>query len=124
MRSIAGPGTRSRAVYEATWRLRLNVYDLAEQPVRRTRARDAFDAIDESIVGATAGDDIIRIGTWNPVRDGAAWEATLITRITNEGRVLVDAESAPALEGVNATIAIPGDADQPVPFRVEDSLDV
>jgi hypothetical protein len=124
LRSVAGPGMRSRALYEATWRLRLNVYDNAEQPVRRTRARDAFDAIDASIVGAFAGDDIIRIGSWVPIRDGIAWEATLLTRIVNDGRVLADADSGDDLEGVDLTVLLPEDADQPSPFRVQDSLDV
>jgi hypothetical protein len=122
LKALDGDGENAR--FEATWKLRLNVYDNAEQPVRRTRARSAIGAITSSLHGASAGGDIIRVGSWTSVKDGLAWDATLLTRVWLENRVDLDAELGTDLEGVDMTILLPNDAAQPDPFRIRDSLDV
>lgn len=121
-RNIGGPNS-DRARYELTWKLRLNVY-AAEQPTRRTRAREAFDAINASLAGASAGGDIIRLSAWTSVRDGLAWDATLVTRVWLDNAIEESADSGDDLEGVDLTVLLPDDDAQPDPFRVRDAIDV
>lgn len=116
----------SRGLYEATWRLRMIFADVGEQKERRTRARDAFDAIVNSAAGGAAGEDVIRIGGWSPARVqawGTFWEAPILTRVALDGRPMIDAAAEEAFEGIDLTVELPEDADQPSPFRVLDTAD-
>lgn len=127
VRRIGPDNLTSYGLYEATWRLRLCLFDVAEEKIRRTRARNTFDAIAASVLNAAAGDDSVRIGGWNPVRETgwgtSAWEATLLTRLEVDGRTMRDAAAEADFEGADVTVKIPGDSDQPSPFRVVEDVD-
>lgn len=126
VRRIGPDNVTSRGLYEATWRLRMVFADIGEQFTRRTRARDAFDAIVNSLEGTTAGDDVVRIGGWTPVKAqawGTYWEAPLLTRVSVDGRPMRDAAAETDFEGIDLIVEIPEDADQPDPFRVLDTAD-
>lgn len=123
---IGAGNITSRGLYEATWRLRMIFADIGEQPTRRTRARDAFDAIVNSLEGCAAGDDVVVIGGWTPIKAqawGTFWEATIVTNVAIDGRPMRDAAAEEDFEGVDLSVLIPEDADQPTPFRVLDSAD-
>lgn len=106
-------------LYEATWGLRLALNDVGQQKERRTRARDAFDAIVAALHGAAAGDDVIRVRRFRPVKKpgwNQAWDLDLLTRVEIDGLPLREAN--PDFVDADIIVKIPGDADQPSPHRV------
>jgi hypothetical protein len=127
VRRIGPDNITSRGLYEATWPLRLVLFDVGDERVRRTRVRNAFDAIIAALEGTAAGDDLVRITAWTPSQQTGwgvgAWDATVVTRLEVEGRTIREAASEEAFEGADISVLIPEDADQPSPFRVLDSAD-
>lgn len=127
LRRIGPENVTGRGLFEATWRLRLALGDVAEQRDRRARARDAIDAIVRAVEGAYVGDDVVRIGAWSPVREpgwGLAWEATLLTRIEVEGRPWRDAAAGDDLTGADVIITLPGDGDAVPNFRELETINL
>lgn len=127
VRRIGPDNITSRGLYEATWALRLVLFDLGDESVRRTRVRAAFDAIVAALEGTAAGDDLVRVTAWTPSQQTGwgvgAWDATLLTRLEVEGRTVREAAAEEDFEGADISVLIPEDADQPSPFRVLDSAD-
>lgn len=112
---------------QATWKVRVNVSTMAPAKGRRVAARDLQDNLLEVLQGASAGDDQITIEKWKFVRRGAGvdtWELTIGTKDYSEGRSLqVEAQAgAGAFTKFVAGIVLPGDADQPAPFRVRTTV--
>lgn len=125
---IGGEHNFGRQYFDLKWTLRINVSTFEPKKDARALLRSAFDGVTKAILGKEAGDATIRFGSFKPVAKShlaQSWDLQLFTQIALEGRAYQDeANDDVDLEGIDATIKLPRDADQPGPFRVEDEIDV
>lgn len=129
VKTISGGGivdiSESRIMLrEVVWKIRANIATNAPSKERRIKARDVHDNLCAVLLGATVGDSQLRLGPWKLVRrdpNADSWELTIITQLWTDGRVLqLEAvDGLPDFEDLDALITVPGDTDQPGPFRVE-----
>lgn len=125
---IGGGHYYDHEYYDVLWKLRCNFAAIVKTKDKLTSARTVFDRLCKSVLGATAGEDVVRFGKWSRVKtDGVShsWELEIFTRLAPAGRVEQSAnQTDPDIETVGLIAKLPRDADQPSPYRVQEDVTV
>jgi len=104
------------------WVLRVNFGTLEQLKDVRARANTVFDRLCASLMGASVGEDVVSFVSWKRAPKSGLYSRnlTFATKELCTGRINSAPQTTqPAFSRLDATITIPGDTDQPSPFRVE-----
>lgn len=124
---ISESGEQRYQLFKTLWKIRVNVSTSATDKNRRVAARLLFDNLVDMIQGAQVGDSPLQIAGWKLVRRAPgtdSWELRVIAQFWSDGRAM-QPEAVAGLgtfADIAATIVLPGDTDQPNPFRVSTTL--